>query len=207
MSRLDTRRKFALIHWAVENLHLPAAQQPEDWPESDRIPTNGEMPIYCGEYAVGLTGLYASLNSLKLLVAGVAPLKPSDQQVLLEAGFNFMRGREAITPCRGIRSHMLVRAADAMMFAFMRRRGDWIVSEQMLSAGPHPLKRPILFERAIIARRVVLVSLGGGHFSVLRGFTRQSWLLFDATGRHWVLRRPDCRDVALRPILIVSRGR
>jgi hypothetical protein len=207
MSRLETRRKSVLIHWAVENLHLPAALQPEDWPEGDRLPTNGETPIYCGEYALGLTGLYAILNSLKLLVAGVAPLKPSDEQVLLEAGFNFMRGREAITPCRGIRSHLLVRAAEAMVFAFMRRRDEWIVSEQMLSAGLHPLKRSVFFERAIVARRVVLVLLGQGHFSVLRGFTRESWLLFDATGRQWMLRRQDRRDVAPRPILILSRRR
>ena len=206
MSRLDKRRKFELAHWAIENLHNPKAVQPEDWPDACRLRTNGVLPIFSGDYAPGLTGLYAILNGLKLLVAEVAPLKPSEEQMLFEVGCNFMKGREAITPHRGIRSHMLIRVAEAMAFALVRRRGDWILSEPVRLLGPCPVGSHALLERTVLAKRVALVLLGRGHYSVLQGYTSASWLLFDATGRQWMLRRRNRQDAALRPILILSRG-
>lgn len=206
MSRLDKRRQFELAHWAGEHLHNPKAVQPEDWPDACRLRTNGVMPTFGGEYAPGLTGLYAVLNGLKLLVAEVAPLKPSDEQMLLEVGCNFMIGREVITPHRGIRTHMLIRMAEAMAFALVRRRGDWVRSERVRFLEPYSVGSRAILERTVLAKRVILVLLGRGHYSVLRGYTSESWLLFDATGRQWMLRRQNGQDAALRPILILSRG-
>jgi hypothetical protein len=82
-----------------------------------------------------------------LLVAHVAPLKPSDEQMLLEVGCKFMRGREALSPLRGLRSQIVIRLAEAMVFALVRRE-DWIESQQVQGAGMHSSSFRMLFEMA-----------------------------------------------------------
>ena len=204
MVRLDWRQRYALELWAVENLHQPSAAPPENWPDTSRLRTNGVVPIFCGEYAPGLTGLYAIVNGLRLLVADASPLKPSDEQMLLEVGCTFMSGREALLPSRGLRAERLFRMAEAMAFALSRRRGVWIRCERLETEVMRRTVLP-LFERSVVAKRVVLILLGRGHYSVLRGYTRDSWLLFDATGREWLLRRGKRGNSLPLPILMLSR--
>jgi len=204
--RPDWRRRYALELWAVENLLHLNGKPPEDWPDASRLPTNGVMPIYCGEYALGLTGLYAIVNGLRLLLAGMGPLKPSDEQMLLEVGCTFMSGREALIPSRGLRAELFIRMAEAMAFALSRRRGVWIQCERLEAEVMRRAKLAPLLERSIVAKRVVLILLGRGHYSALRGYTRDSWLLFDATGREWMLRRGKIGIATPRPILMLSRS-
>ena len=207
MVRIGWRRQYALAHWAVENLHRPEADLPEDWPEASRFRTHGAFPTYCGEYAPGLTGPYAILNGLKLLVAEVSPLKPSEEQMLLQIGCDFMSGRDTMTPHRGLRLDTFVRMAEAMAYALSRRRGAWIQCERMQLSRKQDREQRSLLERSVVAKRVVLILLGRGHYSVLRGFTLDSWLLFDATGRQWMLRRGKRGYAMLKPILMLSRAR
>lgn len=206
MVRLDWCRRYALELWAAEHLYQLNAESPDDWPDASRLRTNELMPVYCGEYAPGLTGLYAIVNGLRLLLANLSPLKPSDEQMLLEVGCTYMSGREALLPHRGHRTELLVRMAEAMAFALSRRRGVWIQCERL---GPEIMRQgklhPLL-ERSVVAKRVVLLLLGRGHYSVLRGYTRDSWLLFDATGRQWMLRRGKGGVVMPKPILMLSRS-
>ena len=46
----------------------------------------------------------------------------------------------------------------------------------------------------IVARNVVLTLFAGGRYSVIRGYTQASLLLFDSGGHWWVSR--DCIDVS-----------
>lgn len=206
MPRLDWRRRYALELWAVENLHHLNAKPPEDWPDASRLHTNGVVPLYGGEYAPGLTGLYAIVNGLRLLLAGVSPLKPSDEQMLLEVGCTFMSGREALIPSRGLRVELFIRMAEAMAFALSRRRGGWVQCERLELEIMRQTTMFHFFERSVIGKQVVLILLGRGHYSVLRGYTRDSWLLFDATGREWMLRRGKRGNSLPKPILMLSRS-
>ena len=43
-------------------------------------------------------------------------------------------------------------------------------------------------ERRIVAQQPVLIMLAGAHYSVIRGFTPLSFLLFDSSGREWIKR-------------------
>ena len=206
MPRLDWRRRYSLELWAVENLHHPNAEPPEDWPDASRLRTHGVNPVFCGEYAPGLTGLYAIVNGFSLLLADASPLKPSDEKMLLEVGCAFMSGRVALIPSRGLRAELLIRMAEAMAFALSRRREVWIRCERLEAGVLCGVKLPSLFERSVVAKRVVLILLGRGHYSVLRGYSRNSWLLFDATGREWMLRRGKRGNLLPKPILMLSRS-
>lgn len=207
MARLDWRRRYELQHWASEHLYTLNAEHPDDWPDSDRLPIDTVFPIYCGEYAPGLTGLYAILNGLRLLLAELVPLKPSEEQMLLEVGWTFLSGREPLAPHRGIRVNTMVRMAEAMAFALSRRRADWLQCDRVELREYSARATETLLERSAVAKRVVLILLGRGHYTIVRGYTRDSWLLFDATGRQWMLRRANGRSVIIKPILMLSRQR
>ena len=207
MARFDWRQRHKLQHWALENLYTQKAEVPDDWPASERLRTDAVFPIYCGEYARGLTGSYAILNGLKLLLAELVPLKPSEEQMLLEVGWTFLSGREPLAPHRGIRVNTMVRLAEAMAFALSRRRADWVQCDRLELREYSASATATLLERLAVAKRVVLVLLGRGHYTVVRGYTRDSWLLFDATGRQWMLRRATGHNAIMKPILMLSRQR
>jgi hypothetical protein len=206
MPHAGWQRRFELQRWAEDHLYDTQVPKPEDWPSEHRLPTCGVSPTYCGEHAPGLTGLYGLLNGLKLLMAPHAPLRPADERELLEVGWRFMSGREALAPHRGMRRGTLVRLAEAMTFALSRIRGQWTQCElterraRRDSAGTGAT-----LEKAVVSGRVPLVLLGKGQYSALRGYTPASWLLFDAAGRQWVQRTK--KGVAWTPTLIVSLWR
>ena len=207
MSSLDRQRRAELAHWAGDNLHYDSIELPQDWPESSGLHSNGTYPTYCGEHAPGLTGLYAIVNGLKLLVAADDPLKPSEVQKLLEVGWNFMKGRDVLAANRGLRISLMMQMAQALTFAFSRRRNDQIACERVF---PRPMNfkttQPWL-ERAIVAKRSVIILLGYSEYTVLRGFTPDSWLLYDAAGRLWMTRKGFKRRGTFAPIFVLSRPR
>ena len=204
--RLDWRQRARLECWAADNLHSPTIDPPDYWPEHSRLRSDGQLPIYSGDHAIGLAGLYSVVNALKLLLAEVGPLQPIEERLLLEVGWNFMSGREAMAPHKGMRSNTFSRMAEAMTFAFSTRRGIWIRCERFERPRPTPKSITILLERSVVARRVAMILLGRGHYSVLRGYTSASWLLFDAMGRRWIQRASAGGDRIAMPILTFSRS-
>ncbi len=64
----------------------------------------------------------------------------------------------------------------------------------------------IVLERSVVAKRVVLILLGGGHYTALRGYTSGSWLLFDAMGRLWMQRSRLKQEPIVLPIMSFSRS-
>ena len=205
-ARLDWRRRHELSTWAIDHICTPNVEQPEDWPDVYRRGPRGLSPLYCGDHAPGLTGVYALINGLKLLLAEAAPLRPSDEIMLLELGWSFMRGRGMVAPQIGMRQHSFNRMAEAMSFALSRRRGDWVRCEVPHMEAVHRIQAAATLERLLVAKRVVLILLGHGHYTVLRGYTRASWLVFDAMGRQSMLRRGVERVTKLKPVLLLSRS-
>lgn len=64
----------------------------------------------------------------------------------------------------------------------------------------------IVLERSVGLKRAVLILLGGGHYTVLRGYTSASWLLFDAMGRLWMQRSSVEHEPTVLPIVSLSRS-
>ena len=64
----------------------------------------------------------------------------------------------------------------------------------------------IFLERSVVTKRAVLILLGRGHYTVLRGYTSGSWLLFDAMGRLWMQRSSVNHERVVLPILSLSRS-
>lgn len=202
MLSVGRRRRSKLQQWSNDHLHDPQKSTPDDWPTEHRLPAAKVLPVYCGDYAPGLTGLYSVLNGLKLLMASHTPLKPSDERQLLEIGWNFMKGREAMPPNRGMRRATFIRLAEAMSFGLSRRRGEWVRWERTDTRTPHSQTNAnSILERQLVAGRVVLVLLGWGEYTVLRGYTETSWLLFDAAGRHWIRRKALPVELGPLPVL------
>ena len=150
--------------------------------------------------------MYALLNGFKLLLAEAAPLRPADEMMLLELGWSFIHGRGTIAPHIGMRQHSFIRLAEAMSFALSRRRGDWVRCEAVQMEPAERIQAAATLERLLVAKRVVLILLGRGHYTVLRGYTPASWLIFDAMGRQWMLRRGVGRVTKFKAILLLSRA-
>ena len=204
--RLDWRQRARLECWAADNLHSPTIDPPDYWPEHSRLRSDGQSPLYCGDHAIGLTGFYSVVNAMKLLLAEVKPLQPSEERMLLEVGWRFMSGREEMTPQKGTRSNTLSRLAEAMSFALLRRRGAWVHCKRFEHPQVCSKSMSTVLERSVVAKRAVLVLLGGGHYTVLRGYTSASWLLFDAMGRLWMQRSSLKHEPTVLPIMSFSRS-
>jgi len=163
------------------------------------------VPLYCGDHAIGLTGVYAVVNAMKLIMAETTPLQPSEERFLLELGWRFLGDRMAIMPCKGLRVSLIMRLTEAMLFAFGRRRQMSVqcnpIDRAALSAGA----TQVFLERCVVANRVVLILLGGAHYTVLKGYMSDSWLVFDALGRRWLSRSSVRLNRPFIPILSMYR--
>ncbi len=204
--RLDWRQRAQLECWAIDHLHSPSIEPPDIWPEHCRLRADGQSPLYCGDHAIGLTGLYSVVNAIKLLLTEAGPLQPSEERMLLEVGWRFMSGRETMAPHKGTRLNTLSRLAEAMSFALARRRETWIKCERFEHPPLRSKSMSIVLERSVVAKRAVLILLGRGHYSVLRGYTSGSWLLFDAMGRLWMQRSRLKHEPIILPIVCLSRS-
>jgi len=117
-----------------------------------------------------------------------------------------MSGREPMAPHKGTRLNTLSRLAEAMSFALSRRRGTWIQCARFEHPQLSPISTRIVLERSVVAKRAVLILLGRGHYTVLRGYTSGSWLLFDAMGRLWMQRSRLKHEGLVLPIVSLSRS-
>ncbi len=116
------RERAQLACWAQDHLHSQSVHSPDNWPEVSRLAVGEEVPLYCGDHAVGLTGVYSVVNAMKLIMAETTPIQPSEEGYLLELGWRFLGDRIAIMPSKGLRMSVVIRLAEAMLFAFGRRR-------------------------------------------------------------------------------------
>jgi hypothetical protein len=132
--------------------------------------------------------LYTILNGLALLLAETAPLKPAEERALVELGWKFLAGRGPIAPWHGIRTGPFERLAHSLAYALSRSRNQWIRCELIDADNLGCDVIALSLERLIVAKNVIIILLGRSHYTVLRGFTPFSWLLFDATGRFWMKR-------------------
>lgn len=78
---------------------------------------------------------------------------------------------------------------EAVSFASARLHDQFVTMRQPWSSCP-PGRSDFfaVIERSIVAQDVVLILFAGAHYSVVRGFTPTSLLLFDSGGRHWLKR-------------------
>lgn len=183
------RRRLELRHWAVEHLGKLSTENPVDWPPAARIPSLGLAPLFHGDYAVGQSGVYAALNGLRLATAGHCHLSARDEEVLLNVAWDWRRLRGEVRPDRAMRSGDWKRLVEALAYSLSRRHGQALsilpAADLTASNGDEFSK---LLERLIISGYVVLAMVQGGNYTVIRGFTRSSILLFDSGCRHWLRR-------------------
>ena len=187
MVRISRARRIGLQVWAGTHALESNVHDPEDWPERFRLDAVGSWPLSAGDCAPGFVGLYTVINALDLVLSPLEPLEPSEIDWLLNIGWQFLMDRRPVRLSSSVRLDTMIRLADALSFSLSRRRGCVVVSSDVSVSLVEPASAKL--ERLIVARQAVIVLLGRGHYSVLRGFTPESWLLFDSTGRRWVRRR------------------
>lgn len=148
-------------------------------------------PLWHGDGLLGLSGIYAIVNAIRLTLAHKHILNAIEIHELLTAGTKFMSGR--LTPQQamlsGLRVTLWRRLAEAMTETTRRRIGVWIWVERL---HPSDLGRDAAFatlEQAVLQMRVPMMLCRSGHYTVVSGFTPSSLLLFDSGGACWVTRR------------------
>ena len=212
----DWHRKLELMRWAAEHAQLPTAELPDDWPMAARIETNGLLPLRHGDHAPGQSAVYAAVNAVRLAtVAHHGWTRRSDEE-LLAIAWAWRDARSQGSLQRGMRRSDFARMLEALSFA-SRRLHDQFVTVRQAWPG-HPPGRSDFFatiERSIVAQDVVVILIAGAQYSVVRGFTRDSFLLLDSGGRRWMKRasitltdthQPTRHALAAKATLIVRRS-
>lgn len=185
---LSWHRWLELQRWALDHVCLDA-QTPDDWPLRSSLDANGLRPLQHGDHAVGHSGIYAGLNGIRLMTATRYRWAASDEYQMLDLAWNWLHLRASTRPGRGVRRGEWARMIEALTFASFRLH-DQIVSLRHPWREHQPTPRDFFatIERFIVARCAVLILFAGAHYTVVRGFTPTSLLLFDSGRRHWVKR-------------------
>lgn len=187
-------RQVALEEWAHENALLPSIAVPDDWPAQWRHPRVGLLPLWHGDYSMGLSATYAAVNGLRLVSADRCQLSSKDEQSLLEGAWRWRMERGAVLPGRGVRKGEWVRMVEGLCLTFSRQHGHFIeVTQPWRKDSPTRAEFFSALERLLVGRHVVLSLFAGAHYSVIRGYTRSGLLLFDSAEKCWVKRA--CVDV------------
>ena len=111
-----------------------------------------------------------------------------------------MRGAGAASerdwqPDRGLRPGDWLRMVEALCGGFARRHGQFIRVWQPWRTGcPNSEEFHTTLERLLVGRHVILSLFAGAHYSVIRGYTPASLLLFDSGERCWMSRK--CVSIA-----------
>lgn len=181
--------QVALENWAHQNALVSVIAMPEDWPDQWRHSTAGLLPLWHGDYSMGLSATYAAVNGLRLVCAGQCQLNRHDEQSLLDSAWRWRLSRGAVLPNRGVRKGEWFRMVECLCLVFGRRHGHFVEVRQPWREGS-PTRDQFLssLERLIVGRHVVLSLFAGAHYSVIRGYTPSSLLLFDSAAQAWVKR-------------------
>jgi hypothetical protein len=141
-------------------------------------------PLWQGDGCVGLSGLYAIVNGIRLTLAHKHVMNAIEVHELLVAGMRFLSSR--LTPQQALLSGLRVTLwrglAEAMTEMARRQFGDWIWVERLY---PTELGRDAAFatlEDAVLRIRAPMMLCRGGHYTIMSGFTPSSLLLFDSGG-------------------------
>lgn len=189
MARFSRRRRMELQLWAQDYALELSCEPPEDWPVAARVETEALLPLWHGDYSQGLSATFAAVNGLRLVTAGHVNLSKADEQRLLEKAWRWRLERGPIRPDRGLRQTDWLRMVEAICHTFMRRHGQFITLNQPWQyASPCREEFFTTIERLIVGRHVILSLFAGAHYSVIRGYTSSSLLLFDSGERCWMQR-------------------
>lgn len=156
--------------------------------------TNARLvsPLEHGDGCVGLSGVFAIINGVRLALAHKHHFTGPEVHALMAAGFGFLDARLTARRCfmSGLRVELWRRLADAMVQASWRRTGHRLVVERLYV--DHAFDRGAALaelEQAIRRMRVPLILCRGGHYTVVSGVTPSSVLLFDSGGACWLAKR------------------
>lgn len=187
--RAEELRRVQLQHWATENALCPSAAEPEHWPEAASFDNFGLWPLSYGDHSTGQSGVYAAVNALRLVSAGHHNWTDRDEQQLFGTAWDWQLARGGTRQDRGMRVGQLLQLADALTFAFARKHSQRIQTiRPWARVGPSSAEFFNTIERLIVSRQAVVGLFAGGHYSVIRGYTPSSLLLFDSGNRQWIKR-------------------
>lgn len=171
---------------------------------AERVTLNGARhisPLWHPESCTGLSGLYAIINAIQLALANRYTFSARELHSLTSAGLRFMSGR--LTPQQavlsGLRVSLWCALAEAMVTVARRQTRVLLSVERLFvaEAGREAVFDTI--EQAIMHMRVPMMLCRGGHYTVVKGFTRSSFLLLDSSGAYWMAKHAcgvpgDCTD-------------
>lgn len=188
--RRDFHRRVELQSWALEHALSPTAAAPDDWPLTFRLPAPRLAPLRQGDYAVAQSAAFAAVNALRLVSAEQHRLSCADEYALLSAAWRWQGDRGETHVMRGLRGSDWPRLVESLRETLTRRQHLYISVSQ-----PWRQRRPGIgefltgIERFLVARHVVVGLFLGAHYSVIRGFTPASLLLFDSGGQCSIRRK------------------
>ena len=175
--------------WAQESAFLPALAAPEDWPAAACVETTGCLPLWQGSYLPSLSGAFAAVNAIRLAASRYRCLTPREEQELLATAMRWKADRGYSGLARGLRRSDWPRLLDALCESSSRRNGRRLfVSQPWRQHWPDYRGFTVGLERLIVGQHVIAVLLAGANYSVIRGYTPLSLLLFDSGGRRWISR-------------------
>lgn len=148
-------------------------------------------PLWHGEGCVGLSGLYAVTNAIRLTLAHKHSFTGPELHALMRVGLRFLNGRltpEQVALC-GLRVTLWRSLAQAMVDAARRLTGTPLQLERLFSAAASRAAAFATIEQAITRLRAPMMLCRGGHYTVVSGFTGSSLLLFDSGGACWMAKR------------------
>lgn len=206
--RLATRRRMLLSIWAEDRLFEPHIEAPDDWPEQARLATASIDPLWEGDHASGSSGIYAAVNAIRLATVGHCQLGKRAQRDLLEKGWAWRAQRGHAKPLSGMRVGDWTRMLEALCFAIARSHGQYLtILQPWRDVRPTDVEFLTTLERLIVSNHVVATLFAGAHFTIVKGYTPSSLLLFDSGGRTSVRRRAvalTSSDPAARHRLVAS---
>jgi hypothetical protein len=148
------------------------------------------------------TGIYAAVNAIRLATSGHCRLSQRDLRGLIEMGWAWRCKRGEAAHSTGLRVGDWVRMVEALIFAAAHRHGQYLtVIRPWRETRPSKIEFLRTLERLLVSNHVVATLFAGAHFSVVRGYTPDSLLLFDSTGRTAIRRTAlamSTRDKATR---------
>ena len=188
--RLATRRRMLLSIWAEDRLFEPHIDAPEDWLEEARLATSSLDPLWEGDHATGSSAIYAAVNAVRLATVGHCHIGKSAERELLEKGWAWRAQRGRAELFSGMRAGDWTRMLEALCFAVARSHGQYLMIVQpWRDMRPSHVDFFTTLERLIVSNHVVAMLFAGAHFSIVKGYTPSSLLLFDSGGRTSVRRK------------------
>lgn len=182
-------RRVELALWARESAFLPDLAAPEDWPAAANVETTGCPPLWQGSYLPSLSGAFAAVNAVRLAAARERCLTSREEQELLATAMRWKADRGYSGFARGLRRSDWPRLLEALCEFSSRHIGKRLfVSQPWRYHCPDYQAFMVGLERLIVGHNVVAVLLAGANYSVIRGYTPLSLLLFDSGGRRWISR-------------------